>query len=162
NALSLSKAPAGADWVPIKGVAAEAGCPASAMDTRVLTWALILVSPALALALLPIPAQEAPEKLCGHHFVRALVRLCGGPRWSSEDRRPVAGGDRELLQWLAARHLLQGLAVDGEPALVPVPQPLPQAMRLGRSRRQAVTSNPAHQCCLRGCTRQKLLSLCPH
>ncbi|XP_004688680.1 PREDICTED: insulin-like 3 [Condylura cristata] len=132
------------------------------MDPRVLTWALILVGPALALALLPIPAPEAPEKLCGHHFVRALVRLCGGPRWSSEDRRPVAGGDRELLQWLEGQHLLRGLAADGAPALIPAPPPPPQASHHSLSRRQVVTSNPAHQCCLRGCTRQKLLSLCPH
>ncbi|XP_037360304.1 insulin-like 3 [Talpa occidentalis] len=132
------------------------------MDARALTWALILVGPALALALHPIPTQEAPEKLCGHHFVRALVRLCGGPRWSSEDRRPVAGGDRELLQWLEGQHLLHGLAADREPALAPAPQPLPRASRHGRRRRQVVISNPAHQCCLHGCTRQKLLSLCPH
>nr|2H8B_B Chain B, Insulin-like 3 [synthetic construct]2K6T_B Chain B, Insulin-like 3 B chain [synthetic construct] len=30
------------------------------------------------------PTPEMREKLCGHHFVRALVRVCGGPRWSTE------------------------------------------------------------------------------
>ena len=76
------------------------------MDRRPLTWALVLLGPALAIALGPAAAQEAPEKLCGHHFVRALVRLCGGPRWSSEeDGRPVAGGDRE---WGRARTVRWG------------------------------------------------------
>nr|2K6U_B Chain B, Insulin-like 3 B chain [synthetic construct] len=27
------------------------------------------------------PTPEMREKLCGHHFVRALVRVCGGPKW---------------------------------------------------------------------------------
>lgn len=65
------------------------------MDPRPLPWALMLLGPALALALGRAPVPEVPEKLCGHHFVRALVRVCGGPRWSLEAGRPVAGGDRE-------------------------------------------------------------------
>lgn len=65
------------------------------MEPRRLPWALMLLGPALALALGRAPVPEVPEKLCGHHFVRALVRVCGGPRWSLEAGRPVAGSDRE-------------------------------------------------------------------
>ncbi|XP_029773886.1 insulin-like 3 [Suricata suricatta] len=131
------------------------------MDPRPLPCALVLLlGTSLALALGSAPASGIPEKLCGYHFVRALVRVCGGPRWSSEDGRRVAGGDRELLQWLEGRHL-QGLAADGDPTLVLVPQLLPQAPRHLRHRR-AATANPAHYCCLSGCTRQHLLTLCPH
>lgn len=73
------------------------------MDPRLLPWALVLLGPALTLALAHAPAPEAREKLCGHHFVRALVRVCGGPRWSLETGRPVAGGDREwgLCSWVS-------------------------------------------------------------
>lgn len=74
------------------------------MEPRGCTWALALLGAGLALALAlaqgGAAAPGAPEKLCGHHFVRALVRVCGGPRWSPEDGRPVAGGDRE---WGRAR-----------------------------------------------------------
>lgn len=63
------------------------------MDPHPLPWLLVLLGPALTLALGRAPAPEVPEKLCGYHFVRALVRVCGGPRWSLE--RPVADGDRE-------------------------------------------------------------------
>nr|XP_004404675.2 PREDICTED: insulin-like 3 [Odobenus rosmarus divergens] len=136
------------------------GRPPAAMDPRPLTWALVLLGPALALVLGSASTPEAREKLCGHHFVRALVRLCGGPRWSSEDGRRVAGGDRELLQWLEGRHL-HGLVAEGDPTLVLIPQPLPQASR-HRHRRRAAATNPAHHCCLSGCTRQDLLTLCPH
>ncbi|XP_026356138.2 insulin-like 3 [Ursus arctos] len=131
------------------------------MNPRPLTWALVLLGTALALALGSEPAPEAREKLCGHHFVRALVRLCGGPRWSSEDGRRVAGGDRELLQWLEGRHL-HGLVAEGDPTLVLIPQPLPQASRHHHRRRRAAATNPAHHCCLSGCSRQDLLTLCPH
>ncbi|XP_004423025.1 PREDICTED: insulin-like 3 [Ceratotherium simum simum] len=131
------------------------------MDPRRRAWALLLLGPALALALGGAPAPEAPEKLCGHHFVRALVRVCGGPRWSPGDRRPVAGGDRELLQWLEGRHLLRGLPADGDPSLALAPPPPSQASR-HRHHRRAAATNPAHHCCLSGCTRQDLLTLCPH
>ncbi|KAL2763356.1 insulin-like 3 isoform 1 precursor, partial [Daubentonia madagascariensis] len=126
------------------------------MDPRLSVWALVLLGPALVFALGPTPSPETREKLCGHHFVRALVRLCGGPRWSPEARRPVAGGDRELLQWLERRHLFHGLMADGDPALAPGLQPLPQASQHYRHYR-AATTNPAHRCCLSGCTRQDLL-----
>lgn len=68
--------------------------PLAAMVPRALPWALALLGAALALR--PAAAPEPPpERLCGHHFVRALVRVCGGPRWAPEDARPAAGGDRE-------------------------------------------------------------------
>ncbi|XP_036732057.1 insulin-like 3 [Manis pentadactyla] len=135
------------------------------MDPRPLTWALVLLGPALAPAIRPVigtaAAREAPEKLCGHHFVRALVRVCGGPRWSPQEGRPAAGGDRELLLWLEDRHLLHRLAADGDPELVLAPQLLPKASGHRPHRRAAVTT-PARHCCLSGCTRQDLLILCPH
>ncbi|XP_073909621.1 uncharacterized protein isoform X1 [Castor canadensis] len=40
-------------------------------------------------------ATGTREKLCGHHFLRALVRACGGPRWAPESGHghpsPAAG-----------------------------------------------------------------------
>lgn len=76
------------------------------MDPRPLPWALVLLSSALVGTLGRAPTPEGPEKLCGHHFVRALVRVCGGPRWSPETGRPVAGGDRKwgrqgLCSWVS-------------------------------------------------------------
>ncbi|XP_053439886.1 tyrosine-protein kinase JAK3 isoform X2 [Nycticebus coucang] len=64
------------------------------MDPRLSVWALVLLGPALVFALHPTLSLEPREKLCGHHFVRALVRLCGGPRWSPEVGRSSAGGDQ--------------------------------------------------------------------
>ncbi|XP_058148803.1 LOW QUALITY PROTEIN: insulin-like 3 [Dasypus novemcinctus] len=122
------------------------------MAPRAPAWALLLLGPALLRALDPAAAPDAPERLCGLRLVRALVRECGGPRWSPEAPRPAAGGDRELLQWLQGRHL-HGLAADGDPG------PQPPALR---RRRRAAAANPAQSCCLSGCTRQDLLSLCPH
>ncbi|XP_054980575.1 insulin-like 3 [Sorex araneus] len=116
------------------------------MAPRALPWALTLLGAALALG--PAPGPEAPERLCGHRLVRALVRACGGPRWSPEEARSAAGGDRELLQWLEQRHL-QDLVADGD-------------MVLPRSRRsRAADPNPAQHCCLHGCARRSLLALCP-
>ncbi|XP_069349874.1 insulin-like 3 isoform X2 [Eulemur rufifrons] len=131
------------------------------MDRRLSLWALVLLGPALVCALGPTPSLETREKLCGHHFVRVLVRLCGGPRWSPEAGRPVAGGDRELLQWLERRHLLHGLAADSDPAPGPGLQPLSQASHRHRQHR-AATANPARRCCLSGCSQRDLLILCPH
>ncbi|ELK19167.1 insulin-like 3 [Pteropus alecto] len=131
------------------------------MDPRPLPWALVLLGPVLALALDHQSAPEAPEKLCGHHFVRALVRVCGGPRWSLEGGRLVAGSNRELLQWPEGQHLLHGLVDDRDPMVVLAPQPLLQASQHHHHRRAAAV-NPARHCCLSGCTRQDLLTLCPH
>lgn len=93
--LPPSKVPSWGRLGAYKGGASWARAPPATMDPRPLPWALVLLSPALVLALGRPPAPEAPEKLCGHHFVRALVRVCGGPRWSPEAGRPVAGGDRK-------------------------------------------------------------------
>ncbi|XP_017823698.1 insulin-like 3 isoform X2 [Callithrix jacchus] len=131
------------------------------MDPRLPAWALVLLGPALVFALGPAPTPEMREKLCGHHFVRALVRVCGGPLWSTEARRPVAAGDGELLQWLERRHLLYGLVANSEPAPGgPGLQPMPQTSHHHRHRR-AAASNPARYCCLSGCSQQDLLTLCP-
>lgn len=104
----LSKAPSWGGLGSYKGDPRWGPVLLTTMDPHPLTWALVLLGPALALSRAPAPAQEAPEKLCGHHFVRALVRLCGGPRWSPEDGRAVAGGDRE---WGQMRTVLWALRV---------------------------------------------------
>ncbi|KAF6094337.1 insulin like 3 [Phyllostomus discolor] len=130
------------------------------MDPRPLPWALMLLGPVLILALGRAPALETPEKLCGRHFVRTLVQVCGGPSWSPEPERLVAGGNRELLQWLEGRHL-HGLVANRDSMLLLSPQPLPQASH-HHHRRRAAATNPAHHCCLSGCTWQDLLALCPH
>ncbi|XP_045409386.1 insulin-like 3 isoform X1 [Lemur catta] len=75
------------------------------MDRRLSLWVLVLLGPALVFALGPTPSLETPEKLCGHHFVRVLVRLCGGPRWSPEAGRPVAGGDQMGSRYVAQTSL---------------------------------------------------------
>ncbi|KAM9241677.1 LOW QUALITY PROTEIN: insulin-like 3 [Dugong dugon] len=81
------------------------------MDPSPPTWALVLLGPVLVLVLGPAPDPEAsPEKPCGAHFVRTLVRVCGGPRWSP-GRRPAARGDCELLKWLEG-HALHGLVAN--------------------------------------------------
>ncbi|CAO2612495.1 Insulin-like 3 [Lemmus lemmus] len=121
---------------------------------------LLLLFPALELAALLAPQpHEAHAKLCGHHLVRALVQVCGSPRWSPEVMQPVDARDRELLRWLEQRQLLRALAADTlDPALKPRPQLRPQTPQ--RHRRSAST-NPAHRCCLTGCTQQDLERLCP-
>ncbi|XP_076975765.1 insulin-like 3 [Tamandua tetradactyla] len=116
------------------------------MAPRAPAWVPLL----LLLLLLLLLGSAAPGKLCGRRLGRALVRLCGGPRWA-----PEARGDRELLQWLEGRHL-QGLVADGNTGQQPPPQASPHR------RRRALPSNPAHSCCLRGCTWQDLLTFCPH
>ncbi|XP_009433267.1 tyrosine-protein kinase JAK3 isoform X2 [Pan troglodytes] len=144
-----------------KGGPRLAPAPPTTMDPRLPAWALVLLGPALVFALGPAPTPEMREKLCGHHFVRALVRVCGGPRWSTEARRPAAGGDREMLQWLERRHLLHGLVANSNLTLGPGLQPLPQTSHHHRHHRAAAT-NPARYCCLSGCTQQDLLTLCPY
>ncbi|XP_004646954.1 insulin-like 3 [Octodon degus] len=105
---------------------------------------------ALLLLLLLLPAQAQAlaqgslraDRLCGRRLLRALVRVCGGPRWSREGEEPELHSDREL------------------PGPLPDLQPVPQALR--RNRREAQAINSAKRCCLTGCTRQDLLNLCPH
>ncbi|XP_040484980.1 uncharacterized protein LOC121099772 isoform X2 [Ursus maritimus] len=74
---SHSRSSAGAGWMPIRR-GPRWGRPPATMNPRPLTWALVLLGTALALALGSEPAPEAREKLCGHHFVRALVSCCSG------------------------------------------------------------------------------------
>ncbi|CAH6779760.1 Insl3 [Phodopus roborovskii] len=120
---------------------------------------LLLLLPALELAFRPPQAPEASNKLCGHHLVRALVQVCGGPRWSPEATQSVDTSDRELLRWLEHRQLLHAVAADADTALDPGPQPPPQAPQ---RRRRSTATSPVHRCCLTGCTQQDLLRLCPH
>ncbi|XP_051026017.1 insulin-like 3 [Acomys russatus] len=118
---------------------------------------LLLLLPALGSALRPQQPPEVRAKLCGHHLVRALVRVCGSPRWSPDATQPMDTSDRELLQWLEQRQLLHALVADTDPALDPeLPQQAPQ-----RQRRSQAT-NAVLRCCLTGCTQQELHSLCPH
>lgn len=56
---------------------------------------LLLLLLALGSALRSPQPPEERAKLCGHHLVRALVRVCGGPRWSPEATQPVDTRDRE-------------------------------------------------------------------
>ncbi|KAL6039907.1 hypothetical protein STEG23_004324 [Scotinomys teguina] len=123
---------------------------------------LLLLLPALGLALRP-PHPPEVAKLCGHHLVRALVRVCGGPRWSPETTQPVDASDRELLRWLEQRQLLHALAADTDPALdlaldpgLQLPPHSPKRYRRSRA------TNSVHRCCLTGCTQQDLLHFCPH
>uniref|UniRef100_A0A8C5KQR0 Insulin-like 3 n=2 Tax=Jaculus jaculus TaxID=51337 RepID=A0A8C5KQR0_JACJA len=129
------------------------------MHPRLPAWALVLLVPVLGAAL---SFPEARDKLCGHHFVRTLVRVCGGPRWSPQAGQPFLAGDQELLQWLEGRHLLHGMVADGDPVMEPGLQSLPYASVHNRRHRRTVTTNPAHRCCITGCTQQDLLRLCPH
>ncbi|XP_008822805.1 insulin-like 3 [Nannospalax galili] len=129
------------------------------MHASLPAWMLLLLLPTLGFALRLEQPLEARDKLCGHHFVRALVRVCGGPRWSPEAAQRADGQDRELLQWLEGRHLLHALVADSDPTAVPDLQPGPQAPQHHRHHR---ATNPAHHCCLAGCTQQDLLGLCPH
>lgn len=66
---------------------------------------LLLLLLALGSALCSPQPPEERFKLCGHHLVRALVRVCGGPRWSPEATQPVETRDREWGQagWMDTR-----------------------------------------------------------
>ncbi|XP_074158332.1 insulin-like 3 [Sminthopsis crassicaudata] len=131
--------------------------------------------PLLLLLLLPARgwSREEPQKLCAHNFIRALVRVCGGPRWTIPDGRPGTGGDREIFQWMNNRPfrglapdanmgeesdvgllLRSGLAVDAG-GLEP-----PSRVQWAPRRRRA--PRPAKHCCSNGCTQQDLLAFCPH
>nr|CAA64861.1 Leydig insulin-like protein (LeyI-l) [Mus musculus] len=117
---------------------------------------LLLMLLALGSALRSPQTPEARAKLCGHHLVRTLVRVCGGPRWSPEATQPCGDPGRELLQWLEQRHLLHSLVADVDPALDP------QLPRQASHARGSAATNAVHRCCLTGCTQQDLLGLCPH
>nr|XP_020864756.1 insulin-like 3 isoform X2 [Phascolarctos cinereus] len=65
-------------------------------------------------------SREEPQKLCAHNFIRALVWVCGGPRWASPEGRQSTSGDlpsshpslrrntsvaaKETLPWNGTRH----------------------------------------------------------
>ncbi|XP_034376100.1 insulin-like 3 [Arvicanthis niloticus] len=117
---------------------------------------LLLLLLALGSALCSPQHPEERFKLCGHHLVRALVRVCGGPRWSPEATQPVETRDRELLQWLEQRQLLHALVADADPALDP------QLHQASQRQRRSEATNAVHRCCLTGCSQQDLLGLCPH
>ncbi|KAM6168141.1 insulin-like 3 [Erethizon dorsatum] len=125
------------------------------MEPRALLLLPLLLLPAQALAQGSPRTPEARDQLCGRRLLRALVRVCGGPRWSREAGEPATGRDREQMQHLPRR------AADRDPALAADLQPLPQTLQRDRRRREA-KANPAQHCCLTGCTRQDLLGLCPH
>ncbi|XP_007489721.1 insulin-like 3 isoform X1 [Monodelphis domestica] len=125
------------------------------------------------LLLLLVPAggcwREEPQKLCAHRFIRALVQVCGGPRWSPpEGRQDSARDDQEILQWLQNR-AFRGLAPDGsmdenldEGLAVGAGEPeSPSGIRRAPRWRRA-NSSPAQHCCINGCTKQDLLAFCPH
>lgn len=105
------------------------------MAPRTLPWALALLGAALAFALAPARAQERPEQLCGLRFVRAVVRLCGGPRWAPEDwnRQPPAVGDRESRVGVGVRDP-GSLGTQGAPP-PDCPPSLPQCALWGCARR---------------------------
>ncbi|XP_068920142.1 insulin-like 3 [Petaurus breviceps papuanus] len=132
--------------------------------------------PALLLLLL-LPARgcsrEEPQKLCAHNFIRALVQVCGGPRWALPEGKQATTGDREILQWLQNRPF-QEMAPDAnmdenlEVGLMLRPgqvadgwglEPLSGIQRAQRWRR---APSPAKYCCNNGCTKQDLLAFCPH
>ncbi|XP_004873381.1 insulin-like 3 [Heterocephalus glaber] len=116
------------------------------MELRALVLLLLLLLlPTQAPAQGSPRAPEARDRLCGRHLLRALVRVCGGPRWSRETSDPATGSDREHLRQLPWP------AAGGDTALVADRQPLsPKA------------TNLVYHCCLTGCTHEDLLSLCPH
>uniref|UniRef100_A0A8B9I8K6 Insulin-like domain-containing protein n=1 Tax=Anser brachyrhynchus TaxID=132585 RepID=A0A8B9I8K6_9AVES len=104
----------------------------------------------LALAVLaaaPGAAEEPALRLCGREFIRTLVALCGGTRWTRGP--PPQHGD--------TRH-------GGRPtgALTP-PRSLPADLsgRLdGHGPPSVAPPGPAGSCCSHGCTRQELLPFC--
>ncbi|XP_020864755.1 insulin-like 3 isoform X2 [Phascolarctos cinereus] len=112
-------------------------------------------------------SREEPQKLCAHNFIRALVWVCGGPRWASPEGRQSTSGDREILQLLQKRPF-RGMAPDTnteenlDVGLVWRPGLLADAGRLDRAHRWRRAPSPAKHCCNNGCTKQDLLTFCPH
>uniref|UniRef100_A0A4X2LEA6 Insulin-like 3 n=2 Tax=Vombatus ursinus TaxID=29139 RepID=A0A4X2LEA6_VOMUR len=127
--------------------------------------------------LLLLPARgcsrEEPQKLCAHDFIRALVRVCGGPRWAPPEERQGISGDREILQLLQNRPF-PGMAPDANteenldvglmlrPGLVADAGGLEPHSGIYRAHRWRRAPSPAKHCCNDGCTKQDLLAFCPH
>ncbi|XP_036607716.1 insulin-like 3 [Trichosurus vulpecula] len=131
--------------------------------------------PLLLLLLLPTQgcSREEPQKLCAHNFIRALVRVCGGPRWALPEGKQATGGDREILQWLQDRPF-QGMAPDAnmdedsdgglmlKPSLLADAGGLEPHSSIHRAQRQRRAPSPAKHCCNNGCTKRDLLTFCPY
>nr|WPS71334.1 insulin-like peptide 3 [Notoryctes typhlops] len=131
--------------------------------------------PLLLFLLLPAwgCSREEPQKLCAHSFIRALVRVCGGPRWALPEGKRGASGDREILQWLQNRPFW-GLAPDINvdenldvrlmlrPTLVAGAERLEPRSDIQRTQRWRRALSPAKHCCSNGCTKQDLMAFCPY
>uniref|UniRef100_A0A8C9PQH3 Secreted protein n=1 Tax=Spermophilus dauricus TaxID=99837 RepID=A0A8C9PQH3_SPEDA len=104
------------------------------------------------------PHAATPCSLCmtSLWWVLGWVHTVWGVLWDPRSLLTSALSPGELLQWLAGRHLLHGLVVDGDTVLVPGPG------GQGMVRQALTTSGPVCRCCLCGCTQQDLRALCPH
>ncbi|XP_072457791.1 insulin-like 3 [Notamacropus eugenii] len=131
--------------------------------SRLLALLLLLLLPACACS------REEPQKLCAHNFIRALVQVCGGPRWALPEGKQATSGDREILQWLQTRPF-QGTAPDEnldlglklKPSLTAGASGLELPSGTQRAQRWRRAPSPAKHCCNNGCTKQDLMAFCPH
>uniref|UniRef100_A0A493TY66 Insulin-like 3 n=1 Tax=Anas platyrhynchos platyrhynchos TaxID=8840 RepID=A0A493TY66_ANAPP len=96
----------------------------------------------------PGATEEPALRLCGREFVRTLVALCGGTRWT---RGPLPGtGTPKIIGSVPAGAsplpaLFQPTSLGASMATAPPAWPPP---------------GPAGSCCSRGCTQQELLPFC--